>query len=88
MDKINEFDKIEKIKEEYVENQSDSDGATSNIGQYKFISGSEAVYVLWGGEVPPEISGKVKVTDIYGKSQQIQAENLTLTDEPIFVETL
>ncbi len=89
VDKINNFDKIEKIKEEYVENASDFDGATCTLGQYKFISGSNAVYVLWGeAEVPTEITGKIKVTDIYGDSQQIQAENLTLDDQPVFVEIL
>ena len=89
VDKINQFEKIEKIKKEYVENQSDSDGATSNIGQYKFISGSKIVYVLWGGgNLPAEIKGKIKVTDIYGETQQTQAGNLTLRDEPVFVEIL
>ncbi len=88
VDKINSFDKIEKIDEKYVENPADNDGATCNIGQYKFISGSKSIYVLWGGEVPSEIKGKIKVTDIYGDSEQIQAEDLTLIDQPVFVELI
>jgi len=36
------------------------------------------VYVLWGegSAVAPEISGKLKVTDIYGDSKQIDASSL------------
>ena len=89
VNKINNFDKIEKIKEEIIANPEDFDGSTSNIGQYRFISGKKEIYVLWGAaEVPDEISGKIKVTDIYGKSRKINANALKLSDEPIFVEIL
>lgn len=84
---VNEFDEIVKIKEEHIENTSDRDGATSNIGQYKFINGDDVVYVLWGdAELPLEISGTVTLTDIYGSSQKIKANKIYLTDTPIFVE--
>lgn len=89
VDKVNNFDKVETIKEEYRENPMEMDGATSVIGQYRFTSGAKNIYVLWGeAELPSEISGKVKVTDIYGKSTQIDAKNIKLTNEPIFVEEL
>ncbi len=89
VDKINQYDKIEVIKEEYTEGENDSDGATSRIGQYKFISNSNIVYVLWGSaEIPSEISGQIKVTDIYGESKEMEATNLTLTDAPVFIEKL
>lgn len=87
VEKINDFDRIETIKEKYRENPGDHDGATSEIGQYKFISGTDAVYVLWGKvALPSEISGQIKVTDIYGESKTIQAKDLVLSDEPVFVE--
>lgn len=87
VDKINSFDRVEKIKEEFVENQEDHDGATSKVGQYKFVFDSHAVYVLWGeAELPAEISGDIKVIDIYGKSRAMKAEDLILSDEPLFVD--
>jgi len=87
VEKINDFDRIETIKEEYVENPGDHNGASSQIGQYKFVSGTEAIYVLWGEEaLPAEISGKIKVTDIWGESRIIQAKDLVLSNEPVFVE--
>lgn len=89
VDKINNFDRIETIEEKYEEGRSDNDGATSQIGQYKFINGSKIVYVLWGkGTLPTEISGKVKVTDIYGKAQEMDAKEIQLSDNPIFIETI
>ncbi len=87
VDKVNQFDRIEKIKEEYIENQGDHDGATSNIGQYKFVSGDKSVYVLWGqAELPAEISGQVRVTDIYGQTGTMDASLINLSAAPIFVE--
>ena len=59
------------------------------IGHYRVISGSDVFYVLWGGsEVPAEISGTIKVTDIYGTSRTIGAAELVLGDEPVYVELL
>ncbi len=87
VDKINSFSKVEKIKEEFVENQGDHNGATSKVGQYKFVFDSHTVYVLWGkAKLPAEIFGDIKVIDIYGKSRVMKAEDLVLSDEPLFVE--
>ena len=87
MEKINNFDKVEKIKEELIKNHGNPDGVSSKVGQYKFTSDSYSVYAFWGSaELPSEISGKVKVIDIYGKSKIIDAKNLILSDEPLFVE--
>ncbi|TSC92883.1 MAG: hypothetical protein CEN89_401 [Candidatus Berkelbacteria bacterium Licking1014_7] len=89
VDKINSFGKIETLQEKFTEGKDDNSGATSQIGQYKFINGNKAVYVLWGSaQLPAEISGKVKVTDIYGESQEIDAGSIKLSDTPIFVEKL
>ncbi len=89
VNKINNFDKVEIIKEDFFENKQKGGGATSIIGQYKFINGDKAVYVLWGeAGLPSEISGKVKVTDIYGESSEIDANDIILSDKPIFVEIL
>ena len=85
--KINSFEKIEVLNEKYYENPSDYEGATSNIGHYKFINGKKAIYVLWGkASVPSQIKGKVIVTDIWGEEKEIDASKITLTDTPIFVE--
>lgn len=89
VDKINSFDKIETVQEKFTEGKRDNEGATSQVGQYKFTNGSRVIYVLWGNsELPDEISGKVKVTDIYGDSQETDAKNIILSDSPIFVEKL
>jgi len=87
VDKINFFESVEKIKEEYRENRDDRDGATSFVGQYKFVFKDKVVYVFWGkAELPSEISGRVKVTDLYGQSQVIDADDIVLGESPIFVE--
>ncbi|HLC39095.1 MAG TPA: hypothetical protein VJJ80_03190 [Patescibacteria group bacterium] len=86
---LNNFDQIDCVQNKYFENPQENDGVTSNIFQCKFISKSKTIYVLWGEEkVPSEISGRIKVTNIYGKSQEISANDLILGDEPIFVEIL
>lgn len=87
VDKINSFDEIVTIKEEYIEYEHETEGAYSQIGQYKLISDNEVVYVLWGeAEIPSEISGGVVVTDIYGESETMVASDLVLSAAPIFVE--
>ena len=84
---MNQFDKIETIKEDYVLNQRQDEGATSKIGQYKIINGSNIIYALWGkAELPSEITGKIIVTDIYGEKNETDAEKLTLSDSPVFIE--
>lgn len=58
-----------------------------NDTQYKFVLNENNVYILWGsGSVPSEISGTVKVTDYIGNEQTRQAEEIVLTESPIFVE--
>jgi hypothetical protein len=88
VDKVNNFEKIEVLNEKYHENPSDYEGATSEVGHYKFINGKNVVYVLWGegSAVAPEISGKLKVTDIYGESKIMDSKDLSLSDSPVFVE--
>ena len=87
IDKLNEFDKVEAIKEEYIENNHMGDGATSVVGQYKFISGEKELYILWGqSDMPEELSGAVTVTNIYGESSKKNVEDIELSDEPVFVE--
>jgi len=87
--KINSFGSIETIKEEYKENPADNEGASSTIGQYKFVKGDSTIYVLWGkADLPPEISGRVKITDIYGDVEEIDASEIKLTGDVIFVEKM
>ncbi len=89
VDKLNHFDQVVIIQNDFVQNSSDYQGATSRVGQYKFINGNEVVYVLWGNApLPREITGTVKVADIYGNSQKMEAGKIQLTDSPIFVEEL
>ncbi len=89
LDKINNFDKVEIIKQEYTENNHDTDGTSSVVGHYKFTYGTDVVYALWGSgsTVPAEITGNVTVTDIYGEKESVDASTITLSDTPIFVET-
>ena len=88
---LNYFDKVEILNEEYIENPRDNEGTTSNIGHYKFTYKNKIIYVLWGGAQLPEalrIEGMLKITDIYGKSQEVTAGDEILSDSPIFVEVL
>lgn len=56
-------------------------------GQYKFTVGGKTTYALWSGTLPNEISGKVKVTDIKGQEQTMDATSVKLNaDQPIFLE--
>ncbi len=55
-------------------------------GQYKFNIGGRTVYALWGSGAPPaEITGEVRVVDIYGTEKLTDAAALKLSDSPIFV---
>ena len=86
---VNIFNSVEIIKEEYTQGKRKGDGSTSVIGQYKFINGESVIYVLWGNaELPSKITGTVKVTDIYGDAQEIDASGIKLSDTPIFVEKI
>jgi len=87
IDKVNNFDKVETIKQEYKNDPEGYEGAVSSVGQYKFVNGKDELYVLWGkAQLPKAITGRIKVIDIYGEEQEIQASKLKLTDEPIFVK--
>ncbi len=69
--KIDYFTSVKKISEQ----------------QYKFIVNGNPVHVFWGpGSIPDEISGALKVTDIYGNETQMDASELELGNSPIFVE--
>lgn len=69
-------------------NPRDCDGATSIIGHYAFKVGNNTIYVLWGGEIPKEISGKVKITDIYGNVRIADSSEIILSDTPIYLELI
>ncbi|MFH1597878.1 MAG: hypothetical protein ABIB97_02290 [Patescibacteria group bacterium] len=87
VDKINSFDSVTIINQELEENFNDHDGVTSLVGQYAFDTGNDTIYVLWGqADLPAAISGTIKVTDIYGQAQTMEADQLVLTDSPVFVE--
>lgn len=59
----------------------------SRIGQYAFKNGDRTIYVLWGSApLPPEISGEITLTDIYGESSLVQASSIRLSDTPVFIE--
>ena len=56
---------------------------------YRFSNSNKAVYVAWndsGGKLLAQISGTVRVTDYLGNEQTINAEDVTLTDSPVFIE--
>ena len=62
---------------------------TLAYGQYKFTVDGRAVYVLWGsGSLPEEISGRVQVTTYTGDTSSMNARDITLSDDPIVVETI
>lgn len=87
VNKINQFDRVQTIKEDFIESQNEHNGAISRIGQYKFIFGDKSIHVLWGeAELPAEISGQVKVTNIYGQVELMDASLIKLGNAPIFIE--
>ena len=56
-------------------------------GQYKFVVNGKPVYVLWGaGQIPAELSGQARVTDLRGNETRVMVSDLRLTDTPVFVE--
>jgi len=79
---LEDFEKVEKIKEKIS-------GKTVLEGQYKFFKDNRVIYVLWGkGSLPPDIEGKVKVTDISGSEKILTSDSIQLTNSPIFVEKI
>jgi len=57
-------------------------------GQYRFTVEGKVIYVLWdSGEIPEEITGDILVTDIYGEETRIDSSAISLTKNPIFVES-
>ena len=64
VDKLDYFDSARKLAE----------------GQYRFTVGDRAVYVLWGSQPPPpEITGTVRMTDLYGSESMVDAGSIELT---------
>ena len=62
-------------------------------GQYKYsFSQKDPVYVVWCDSgtcaVPSEISGTVRVTDYEGNGETRNANQITLTGSPVFIEPL
>jgi hypothetical protein len=73
VDKIDYFDSVEKLGE----------------GQYKFMIDEHVVYVVWGNNnIPEEITGQVKMTDIDGTVTLLESSELNLDDIPVFLEIL
>ena len=57
---------------------------TSN--QYRFIIGNETVCVCWSDDqLASEISGNVTVVDLMGNVEEMNANDIVLTDEPVFI---
>ena len=54
---------------------------------YRFVVNESSVYVLWdGASIPDEIIGQVRVTDIYGIEKIMDASEVELFENPIFIE--
>jgi len=86
---LNSFDRLEILNQSYIENTVDYEGLTSLIGHYKFTKDGNVFYILWGGtKIPAEITGDLKVTDIYGESKTINSTEFTLTDNPVYVRMI
>lgn len=81
--KIDYFTGVETIKEEW---ESKGDFEELKVGHYKFVVDGESVYVLWGGVMPAEISGQVKITDAGGATIIVDASEVNLGASPIFLE--
>ncbi len=60
--------------------------------QYKFLVNGKNIYILWSdsepGLVPGDISGTVKVTDYLGNEEIKNANQIVLTESPVFIEPM
>ncbi len=88
---LDHFETVEVLNEQIFRGHEE-DG-TWNIrvteGQYKFTVNGQPVYVLWGGkDLPKALEGTVLVTDIYGHTQKVSVDAVTVADTPIFIEPL
>ena len=73
VEKIDYFNSVEKLGE----------------GQFKFTIDSKVVYVLWGANnIPEEIIGTVKRTEIDGVETTIESAEISLEDSPVFIEMI
>lgn len=87
--KLNDFEKVEVVDQDYIVNKKDDEGVTSLHGCYKFIGHNKTIYVVWGeGSLSRYLNGTVKVTDIYGNERIAEASEIQLTSVPIYVEKL
>ena len=69
--KIDYFTSVEKLDE----------------GLFKFIVNGTVVYVLWDiGTLPDEIAGQIKVTEMLGIEKIVDADEIEITEKPIFLE--
>ena len=69
--KLAGFSKVEKIAD----------------GQYKFTVGNKIVYALWSGILPKEFFGQLRVIDMNGHEQTIDAAAIKLNaDHPVLIE--
>lgn len=83
--KLDKLSKAEKIKEQIIGEAFG--GKVVTEGQYKFTVGGKVIYALWGsGAIPAEVTGNVKVTNLNGETEEVDASEVALTDSPIFVE--
>ena len=73
IDKIDYFSSIETL----VDNQ------------YKIMVDNTIVYVLWGtDDISDEITGDVAITDIKGNIHTMDASEIVLSEDPVFVEII
>ena len=71
--KIDYFESVEKLSE----------------GRYKFTLEDNVVYVIWGeNNIPEEITGQVKMTDVSGSETILNISELSLSDSPVFIEII
>ena len=57
--------------------------------QYKIMVDNNVVYVLWGtDDISDEITGDVAITDIKGNIHTMDASEIVLSEDPVFVEII
>ena len=57
---------------------------------FRFSSESDIVYIAWSddkGKLPSSITGTVKVTDYLGNEKIMNASDIVLNDNPVFIDT-
>ena len=87
--KLEGFTEVEVLSVGEVEVPMPGQSCTQGLFAFKFLVKGKPVYVVWGeGELPSEIRGLLRVTNLYGEERVVDASELKVSEDPVFIEPL